>query len=74
MNTEFLSGWMTVSAAAKALGIREDYCRLLINNGKINARKLGQQWLVHTHAVRKYSRNMSKRKQIELQNRLESEE
>jgi excisionase family DNA binding protein len=74
MEIELLSGWMTPASAASLLGLREDYVRLLINTNKLAARKLGKQWFVHQHSVRKYSRNMSKQKQLELKQRLEGEE
>jgi excisionase family DNA binding protein len=74
MNTDALSGWMTTETAASALNIREDYCRLLINNGKIKAKKLGRQWFVSTHEIRRYVRGMSNQQKAALRRKLETEE
>lgn len=46
--------WMTVKEAAKLTGYHAEYLRILIREGKLNARKFGTVWAVNKSSLLTY--------------------
>lgn len=46
--------WMTVQEAAKLTGYHAEYLRILIREGKLNARKFGTVWAINKSSLLTY--------------------
>ena len=52
--------WMTVQEAAKLTGYHAEYLRILIREGKLNARKFGTVWAINKSSLLTYLRIAAK--------------
>lgn len=60
--------YITTFQAAEMLNITPDYVRRLIMNGDIQAEKLGHNWIIRPHHLKKFARQRFPRpKQTEQQ-------
>jgi|YelNatPaOPRAMG01_1025707.scaffolds.fasta_scaffold102188_1 excisionase family DNA binding protein len=50
--------WMTTSEAAKRVGYRVAYIRLLCRLGRVQAQKWGRAWMVNRESILSYKRQM----------------
>jgi excisionase family DNA binding protein len=54
-------GLLTVSQAAKSFGFSGDYFRRLAEKGRLEARKVGRQWLTTSDAVESFLESREER-------------
>jgi len=55
---EPVKGWLTTDGAAELTGYNADHLRLLINRGRIEARKVKRDWLVNKESLLAYKARM----------------
>ncbi|HEU4677529.1 MAG TPA: hypothetical protein VFS75_02315 [Candidatus Paceibacterota bacterium] len=68
----------TATAAAKQLGYTKDYLLLLIKDGKVEGRKIGNKWFVHVPSAERFFRQAAiskvvRRRRISLERKSELE-
>ena len=51
-------GWVTIAQAAEIAGYSRAYVRQLANRGRIDARKVGRDWLVDRAGLEAYRQQM----------------
>ena len=51
-------GWITTDQAAALTGYATAYIRRLLNRGRVPARKVGRDWLVHRDGLLAYKAKM----------------
>ncbi len=56
--TEPIEGWLTTDEAAELAGYNVKYLRWLINQGRIEARKVQRDWLVNKESLLAYKARM----------------
>jgi len=56
--SEPIEGWLTTSDAAELTGYNVKYLRWLINQGRIEARKVQRDWLVNKESLLAYKARM----------------
>jgi len=56
--TEPIEGWLTTTGAAELTGYNVKYLRWLINQGRIEARKVQRDWLVNKESLLAYKARM----------------
>jgi excisionase family DNA binding protein len=56
--TEFLDGWITTTEAQALTSYSRAYLRWLANQGRVEARKAGRDWLIHRESLLEYKRQM----------------
>lgn len=54
MTTPSTDEWLTVQEAAKISGYHAEYLRLLVREGKLNARKFGPLWAISKFSLLAY--------------------
>lgn len=58
MTEPIAQGWLTTSQAVGLTGYNIKYLRWLINQGRIEARKVQRDWLVNEESLLAYKRQM----------------
>jgi excisionase family DNA binding protein len=56
--TDSIEGWVTTAQAAELTGYNVKYLRQLVRDGRIEARKVGRDWLVNLEDVLSYKARM----------------
>jgi excisionase family DNA binding protein len=52
--------WLTTTQAAQLIGYHPEYVRQLVKAGKIEAQKIGRDWLIQRSKLLAYIRKVSK--------------
>ena len=55
-----LEGWMTTKEAASLAEYSIKYLRCLLRTGRVEARKLGRDWLINRESLLAYKRRMDR--------------
>jgi excisionase family DNA binding protein len=58
MKTPIVEGWITTSTAETLTNYAQAYLRRLANQGRIEARKVGRDWLINQESLLAYKREM----------------
>jgi len=46
--------WITTREAAEIANTSQDYIRILVRDGKVNAKKFGSTWMVDSKSLQQY--------------------
>ncbi len=52
--------WLTTRQAAQLIGYHPEYVRQLVKAGKVEAQKIGRDWLIQKNKLLAYTRRVSK--------------
>ena len=59
MTEPIADGWITTEQAEACIGYASAYLRRLANQGRVEARKIGRDWLINQESLLAYKREMN---------------